>query len=237
MNLLRLTSLIVVLFVGSRNVPAQTFVNLGFESTTISTVHYPGGDRYFATLPGWSYYGIPSEGGPGTVNYNTIALDAAAVTLHGTSSLSAPAIQGSYSVLLQGGTIAGGMAYRTNGASVFQTGQIPASSLSLIYLGGGAVRVSFNGQALSRVVLGSTASYTIWGLDVSAYAGQSGELRFTAPWLTAGVLDGIQFSSTAIPEPSGFALLSLGSFCWLVAIMLKTKGWERTEARRGRRLV
>jgi hypothetical protein len=216
MNFLRITILIAVLLAGLLSASAQGFINRGFESTTISIVHYPGGDRYFATLPRWSYSGVSSEGGPGTVNYNTVALDAPAVTLQGTDSLFAPAIQGSYSVLLQGGTTAGGMVYGTNGASVFQTGQIPASSLSLIYLGGGAVQVSFNGQALPHVALSSTANYTMWGADVSAYAGQSGELRFTAPWLTTGILDGIQFSSTAIPEPSAFALLTLGLLCLFV---------------------
>jgi len=80
-------------------------------------------------------------------------------------------------------------------------------------LGGAAVRVSFNGLTLPRVPLGSTANYTVWGVDVSAYAGQTGELRFTAPWLSAGVLDGIQFSLTAIPEPSVLALSGIFMLC------------------------
>jgi len=47
-------------------------------------------------------------------------------------------------------------------------------------------------------------------VDVSAYAGQSGELRFTSPWLASGLLDDVRFSSVAIPEPSALALCSLG---------------------------
>jgi len=217
MKPLRLNCFIVALLLSFRSASAQGFVNLGFENTTITTVHYPGGDRYTATVPGWGVFGFP-YGNPTDIGYNEVALDAPMVTLQGTSSPYFPAVQGSYSVLLQGGTTAGGLVYNTNGASVFQTGQIPVTSQSLIYLGSAAVRVAFNGQPLSSIAISNAASYTVWGIDVSSYAGQSGELRFTAPWrstpfLSGAILDGIQFSPMTIPEPSALALAGIVALC------------------------
>lgn len=183
-----------------------TFQNLGFENTTLLVlVANPSGPLYItnATIPGWDWsphfnagYSDPNT----TVTFNSIALDAAAVTLHGTDSFR-PALSGNYSILLQGGSQFLPPEY-PRGASVFQTGQIPVTAQSLIYLGTIGFEVSFNGQSLSRVALDSTATYTRWGIDISPYAGQSGELRFAVPGLGSGMLDGIQFSSSPIPEPS-----------------------------------
>lgn len=212
MKTLRLVCFILILGYGSRSATGQSFVNLGFENTTITTVHFPGGDRYAATIPGWSWNTFNFlNGDPNSVGLNDIALNAPATTLHGLNSRFFPAIRESYSVLLQGGSTPAEMG--TNGASIFQTGQVPLGSQSMTYSGGSSLQVSFAGQMLVPIALSNGANYTVWGADISAYAGQTGELRFTAPWRTVGVLDGIQFSSTAIPEPSAFALLSLGLFC------------------------
>ena len=100
-------------------------------------------------------------------------------------------------------------------ASVGQTGQIPLSALSLLfYLSFDSnLQVTFGGQLISLIKTGSTPTYDIWGGDVSAYAGQTGQLLFTAlPNIGYGLLDNIQFSSSAIPEPSTLALGALGAF-------------------------
>ena len=186
------------------NASGQSFVNLSFENTIITTIQYPGGTSYFATIPGWSWSDMSSEGGPNTVHFNTIALDAPAVTLHGTNSPYVPTVRGSYAILLQGGSP--GLLTLTNGASIFQTGQVPIASKSMIYFGGSAIMVTFDGHSLSPVAVITTPSLTVWGVDISAYAGQTGELRFTAPWMTSGFLDGIQFSTMAVPEPSTIVL-------------------------------
>lgn len=223
MKSLNIILLSVTISAGLQKIAAQGFLNLNFETTTITPVPSPGGTRYGATLPGWSW-NTPTyvNGDFNSVWLNDIALDAPAVTLHGTNSFR-QALQGSFSVYLQGGSTAGGLVSgNTNGASVFQTGLIPASSRSLIYLGGGAVYVTFNGQVLPRFVIGVTPSYTTWGVDVSGYAGQSGQLRFTAPWLTTGMLDGIQFSSDSIPEPSVPALSGILALCLLRTINRQT---------------
>jgi hypothetical protein len=59
--------------------------------------------------------------------------------------------------------------------------------------------------------IGSGSGYTIWQANISAYAGQTGQLEFTAPWQTQGLLDNIQFSSFPVPEPSGLPLAVLGA--------------------------
>ncbi len=70
--------------------------------------------------------------------------------------------------------------------------------------------VSFNGQTLSLTVLGSTPNYNIYGADISAFAGQTGQLLFTAAPQTIDIIDNIQFSNLAVPEPTTLALTALG---------------------------
>jgi hypothetical protein len=176
----------------------QAFVNLDFENTTLTAFLVNPYIPYYAinaTLPGWNWspLGTFGNGDPNTtVAFNNIALDAPYVTLQG--SLYYPPIQGSYALLLQGGTLAGGHATgNTNGAFIFQSGQIPSSAKSISYWGS-ALQVTFNGQPLAFYAISNAPNYTIWGGDISAYAGQTGQLLFNAPWQTSAFLDNIQFS-------------------------------------------
>jgi hypothetical protein len=205
------------------NIHAQGFVNLGFETTTI-TPAYPGSTRYTATVPGWTWAppGNFVNGDPNSVGYNELALDAPAVDLQGTNSPFAPAIRGQYSILLQGGSQ---FVPSTNYSAIWQTGQIPVTSQSLIYWGG-ALQVTFNGQPLTPVAIRNAANYTVWGMDISAYAGQTGELRFTKPWLPTNgsdgaLLDNILFSSMQVPEPSAIALCSVSLLFFLSTKLTK----------------
>jgi hypothetical protein len=207
MKLLRITCFVAVSLGFLQNTSGQEFTNLNFETTTITTVVFPGGDRYTATVPGWTGFGQNFvNGDPNSVALNDIALDNPAVTLQGTNSPFAPAIQGKYSILLQGGTM---YAQSTNGASIGQTGQIPLTARSITYWGN-ALQVTFDGQMLSFVAISNAPNYTIWGADISAYAGQTGQLLFTEPWQNEGLLDNIQFSSSPVPEPNVFGLFALG---------------------------
>jgi hypothetical protein len=191
----------------------QGFVNLGFENTKLTAFLVNEYSGYYATngtVPGWDWsphqtfgFGDPNT----TVAFNNIALDAPYVTLQGANGF-IPAIRGNYSILLQGGSFyVSSNAY----AAIWQTGQIPSSAVSLIYWGG-ALQVSFNGQNLPLYDMGDTPNYTIWGADISAYAGQTGQLMFTAPWQTTAMLDNIQFSSSPIPEPTALSLFICGAF-------------------------
>jgi hypothetical protein len=190
-----------------------TFQNLGFETTTLTAILVnPLSGLYTtnATVPAWDWvpHSTAGHGDPNTtVSFNNSALSSSAVTLHGLNSYF-PVIHGGYSIYLQGGSFV----FDTNSyAAIFQTGQVPSGSHSLIYSGGSALQVFFNGQMLMPVALSNSANYTRWAADISAYAGQSGELLFRVPWRTASMLDDIQFSPLAIPEPGTWALLGLGS--------------------------
>ncbi len=199
-----------------------TFQNLDFEDTTITAVlvnPFSGYYAYVATVPGWTWSPLGNAVGTlDTVSFNNVALDSPAVTLHGTDSPYAPALAGNYSILLQGGSQLFPTQY-VGGAWISQTGQIPGNAQSLIYFGGG-LQVSFNGQSLSPIALDRTPTYTKWGVDISPYAGQTGELRFAVPRLGGSMLDEIQFSSSAVPEPSVLSLSVLG-----FALVLATTRW------------
>jgi hypothetical protein len=206
-----------------------TFQNLDFENTTLLPLLANPGSGLFitnATLPGWDWspHGNAGYSDPNTtVTFDSIALDAPAITLHGIGDYY-PALSGNYSVLLQGGSQFFPQQY--GGASVFQTGQIPASAQTLIYLANGAIQVSFNGRSLSSVALGNGPNYTEWGVDIASCAGQSGELQFAVPWLGWSMLDGIEFSDSGVPEPSVLSLSLLG----LVLVSVVTR-WAKTARR------
>ena len=186
----------------------QGFVNLNYENATITTVSFPGGDRYTATIPGWSV-NTPNNinGDPNSIGYNDISLSAPAVNMEGTNFTfpSLRAIQGNYSIFLQGGSTAS----NTNGATISQTGQIALVSQTLTYWGS-ALQASFNGQVLSFIAISNAPNFTVWAANITAFAGQTGQLSFTAPWQTSSLLDNIQFSSSPIPEPNALSLSALG---------------------------
>ena len=214
-NLIRKIVALVAVVFATELCAAQGFVNLAFENTTLTSFlanEYIGFYATNATVPGWSWSPLGTFGYGDqytTVAFNSIALDSPYVTLQGANSPYYPAIQGAYSILLQGGTIfSAGQFQGTNGASIWQTGQIPSTAASISYWGD-PLNVTFNGQRLFFNVR-TVANHNIWTADISAYAGQTGELLFKTPWRSVAMLDNIQFSSVSIPEPSTLALGALG---------------------------
>lgn len=196
----------------------QDFTNLNFESASISGLS-GGFIPTTSAFPDWSaYYGPP--GNPTQVNVSTVfydgtSLGGATVTLVDTNnpSYGGPApLQGSYSALLEGSTPAAGST-----ASIGQTGTIPRTAQSLVFwVSEGFPDVSFNGQMLSLVDVSNASNYTVYAANISSFAGETGQLLFTAPVERADLLDNIQFSSSPVPEPGIFALAALGGlfFMW-----------------------
>ncbi|MCX6929772.1 MAG: PEP-CTERM sorting domain-containing protein [Verrucomicrobia bacterium] len=78
---------------------------------------------------------------------------------------------------------------------------------------GGPLVVSMGGVELPFSAISAQTNYTLYGADISGFAGQVEQLMFTA---LPGVnnywtLDDIQFSTQLIPEPSVFGLAALGA--------------------------
>jgi len=221
MKPIRVTLLVAVSLSLALGAVGQGFRNLNFETTTITPVVFPGGTRYTATIPNWTWTPVGNfvNGDPNSVGYDDLALDSPAVDLEGTDFPFAAAIQGNYSVLLQGGS---SLLPSTSFSAIGQTGQIPLTAKSIIYWGGG-LQVSFNGMPLSCQDIGDSQNYTIWGADISTYAGQTGQLLFKAPWQTEALLDNIQFSSSQIPEPSALSCFTMGVLLLLIQKRIRTK--------------
>jgi hypothetical protein len=128
-------------------------------------------------------------------------------------------IDGNFSVLLWGGAYPSGV---IAAASISQTGEIPPGTQSLLFDAGGgpedppAVFIGNDGLTLFPVgsgTGGNGVAYTVWGGNISSWAGQNEQLTFSegvTPSFIA-LIDDISFSPIAvIPEPSPLVLTGIG---------------------------
>lgn len=184
--------------------PAQgTFQNLDFEAANVPIVpagQYGSDVAVSNGVPGWDVYigGFPRS----TMIHNNMSLGGAEVAIYGPQWLPNQILEGNYTVSLQPST-----AGPPTTTAIGQTGRVPATAESLMFYGTGAYTVTFAGQPIPLVALGSTSTYTIFGGDISTFANQTGELLLQG----GGLLDAIQFSSQRTPEPSIFGLFTLGA--------------------------
>lgn len=233
----KIISLVFLLIVGQSF--SQSFVNLNFENARFTpdpSGNFPPYSVYASnSIPGWMAYlgGVPQA----DILSNEVTLGSAMVSIQGTDlpgsetlvGFVEPALQGRWSIFLQG------FSGNTNGftggtpivASIGQTGQIPLTANSLLFWGyfpynNNTFSISFNGQDLTWLAVSNALNYTLYGADVSMFAGQTGQLLFSAGNNTYAELDNIQFSSVPIPEPSEFALTALG------ALFLGFRRWRNS---------
>jgi hypothetical protein len=200
------------------------FVNLDFESAALQsttpspTPGVPTVDIAEA-LPGWSAF-IGTN--PVTkVMYNNQTLDTSSIALLSFDYFgSARVIDDVYSVFFLAGRGGNGSGSLLNtDTRLYQTGFIPANAASLRFKAKEVVFpatfvVSLDQQSLSVMPLQTTAEYTLFGVDVTSFRGQTKELSFTIPSIGVGrgfVLDSISFSDQAIPEPSVIGLFLVGA--------------------------
>ena len=183
-----------------------TFQNLGFEAARIILVNNSLHDIATTNaLPGWSaFFGANQLS---TITYN----DAAAIPRVGLYGSNAFGFIESFTVLLN------------NGGSISQTGLVPTNAESLRFKasqpGLTPLSVSLGGQSLSYTAISSGPNYTLYGADISRFAGQTASLTFLSPSLD--FIDDIEFSPQVIPEPSSLALCLCGG--------LLLGGWKLSE--------
>jgi hypothetical protein len=181
-----------------RSALGQGFVNLDFESARL----VPGPGFYVTTnlLPGWTAF-------QGTNQLSMIANNAFG-GVYTTVALVSNIFNGNFCVGIAG-----------NG-SISQTALVPDNAISLLFDVMAGVSPQFavflGGQDVSYISIGDGVtrlghSYTIYGADISAFAGQVETLTFSGgiPGHGGGMLDDIQFSDQPIPEPSANLLFLL----------------------------
>jgi hypothetical protein len=204
---------------------SQSFVNLDFEDTTLP----PPANRNQAefvpftnAFPGWTGYiaSTPTN----QAAYNGVSLGAALVAListqTGTFSQSNNVINGNFTAVL----CSGGNSLFVS-AALAQSGLIPIGTQSLMFdLGANSsldgLSVTFDDQNLSLIPFYAGPNYETYIANISAYAGMTGELRFTEsptsfPFNFA-YLDDIQFSPSPVPEPSMFSLSVAGALLFVI---------------------
>jgi len=187
-----------------------TFQNLNFELANPGPLtQNPDGPPYAINvpvadaLPYWIvFYGSVQQS---EVNVNAPSLGSPAVTLIAPGD---NPIDGNYSVLLQG--------FGQN-VSISQTGLVPFTAQSLFFeaqSSDGPLIVSIGGQSVPFSAISTGPNYVLYGANISAWAGETESLQFTAASLPNEAdnweLDDIAFSAQSVPEPDAFLLTGLG---------------------------
>jgi hypothetical protein len=121
-----------------------------------------------------------------------------------------PPLDGNYSVLLTG---------TGETASITQMGLIPTGTETMFFDsfqgGPGNLLVSVGTQSVGFSAVAKYPGYTVYGANISAWAGTTEAIAFTASTTTIGInnweIDDISFSPGAIPEPNPFVLTGLGA--------------------------
>jgi hypothetical protein len=201
----------IALLLGKQQGNCQSaFQNLDFESANVPDVptNQPGAPvNVDMGMPGWTVNPLYEGFG---VGHNTVSLGGAVVAIEGPQFFSSQILEGNYTAYVQGS-----LAGIPENAYIAQTGQIPLNSESLTFYVNqspfATFQVTFGGQPIPVEQIGVGSNYDIMGGDISAYAGQTGELRFTALPDTGGFLDNIQFSMSPVPEPATLAVFASGT--------------------------
>ncbi len=200
-------------------VPGQgTFQNLDFEAANIQQNQSPGPVNTIDALPGWT--ALIGTDAQSQIYYNSPSLGSTWISLLGSNGPGFRSIEGGFSLLLQGGLVLTPAGFVPMDASISQVGLVPSTSQSIIFKAQSGTPegkfLSLAGQNIPIEVMSSTADYTLYGGNVSSFAGQTVELRFTSTYVSSGNpnnwnLDSIQFSDMAVPEPNAAALVVLGA--------------------------
>ncbi|MGD1088171.1 MAG: hypothetical protein ABR955_05545 [Verrucomicrobiota bacterium] len=215
MKFLRIACFVAVSFALLRNVSGQDFVNLNFESANVSGYPLYSTDVPISSaLPGWSayYYSNYSSGTNALtqVGYDLISIGSSGITVVDSNAPALPPLQGQYSTILFGSEANGDVT-----VLISQTGLVPSGTMSLLMdvYAFYNFEVTLGGQTINMIPLQTFPNYTLYGGNISSFAGDVETLSLIAPptGVPNGVeFDDIQFSPSPVPEPSIFGLLALG---------------------------
>ncbi len=217
---------------------AQPFQNLGFDDANTNNVTPAGGSGYHGPtselLPGWqenfgSIMGLNLFPVGGTM-YDTLVTSNGTFTPYNNLSDLGYPVSGLYHLQL-------GIWNPTGPFLPYilsQVGDVPADARSIhFFTYGSPFELSVNGSLVPLIYnyLPNNTPAPVFTVatvaaDISAFAGQTVELKFTTlndpgiVYKTYG-LDGIFFSTQVVPEPGVFSLLALGS------LLLGWRFWKR----------
>ncbi|MGO8701814.1 MAG: hypothetical protein ACLQVY_29375 [Limisphaerales bacterium] len=188
-----------------------TFQNLDFEEADVSGDHVNSLVATSSAFPFWQAF---YDTTPATeVWYDSISTGAPLISI--VDGQAGPVIQGNYSAYL--------FSASSTVTTLSQTGLVPVGAQSIQMEASeyfGSFFVLLGGQAVNMVAIQSFPNYTLYGGNISAWAGQFATLSITEG-LPTGLphqspsyleLDNITFSPnavTATPEPSTVALTAL----------------------------
>ncbi len=221
-------ALVMILIAGQagqahlRQVQAQdTFKNLDFESANLSPADPLSTVPASTGMPGWTVLiGTTSES---MILFNDSTLGTSSISILGRGNSLSPVIEGNFMALLNAGADPANNQAPAD-VSLNQTGLLPVNANSILFKARGGLagfNLAMGGQVIATVPLLTTTDYTLYGADVSRFAGKLATLKITAlsdvprgPNVIG--LDSISFSPQPIPEPSvgvlvvcGLALLGL----------------------------
>lgn len=215
MSVLKSITLSIWLFLSASVGNAQgTFRNMDFGLSQVPN-STPWGTLVPANqaLPFWTAFN-----GINPINlvlYNSVTIGSASVDLLTPDDTTDGGIPGHYTAVLQAGAVNAS----TVSAAIAQTGQIPAGTMSLLFVAtppsGGGWKVTIGGQSIPVVEVSQVDSrFNEYGANISAFAGLTDELRFTALPGTSSPgnmwLGEIQFSPIPVPEPTTATVFVLG---------------------------
>ncbi len=187
------------------------FQNLNFEQANPVAAGNPYPAAYVtaaSALPAWTVTIGNSQ--PFAISENSPALGSTWAMLCGPNSQFGFApLDGNYSVLLQGGGTAAT-------AAISQTGLIPSTAQTVLVdvaaFGSGPFNISIGNQNLALTPVATDPNYTVYGANVSTWAGLTEQLTISVPEFSGNFeFDDISFSTNSVaPEPSVVALTATG---------------------------